>query len=203
MCPHSSNPKKNTENICMCVDLSHLNQYLQQEQYMSPTPAEAIANIAAANAKYFTVLDAMKDYHQCLLDQDSQLLTAFIIPFGRFKYLHAPYGISRTLQSPYGRSLDRPVGISQNRQWHSHIWWRWSHSPCQRICRHCANKQIGLNVSLVQLKSHLQVFGYLRRVIKLTNPSQMQYHNFQNQPTAQNCIHSLDWLINFPPVSTQ
>ena len=34
----------------MCVDLSHLNQYLQ-EQYMSPTPAEAIANIAATNAK--------------------------------------------------------------------------------------------------------------------------------------------------------
>ena len=61
---------------------------------MSPTLAEAIADIAAANAKYFTVLDAMKDYHQCLLDQDSQLLTAFIIPFGRFKYLHAPYGIS-------------------------------------------------------------------------------------------------------------
>ena len=59
---------------------------------MSPTPAEAIADIAAANAKYFTVLDAMKGYHQCSLDQDSQLLTTFITPFGRFKYLCASYG---------------------------------------------------------------------------------------------------------------
>ena len=61
---------------------------------MLPTPAEAIADIAAANAKYFTVLDAMKGYHQCPLDQDSQLLTTFITPFGRFKYLRAPYGKS-------------------------------------------------------------------------------------------------------------
>ena len=80
-------PKKSTENIRMCVDFLHLNQYVQRERYMSPIPAEAIADIAAANAKYFTVLDAMKGYHQCPLDQDSQLLTTFITPFGRFKYL--------------------------------------------------------------------------------------------------------------------
>ena len=47
---------------------------------MSPNPTEAIADIAAANAKYFTVLDTMKGYHQCPLDQDSQLLTTFITP---------------------------------------------------------------------------------------------------------------------------
>ena len=47
---------------------------------MSPIPAEAIADIAAANAKYFTVLDAMKGYHQCALDQDSQILTICITP---------------------------------------------------------------------------------------------------------------------------
>ena len=59
-------------------------------------PAEAIVNIAAANAKYFTVLDSMKGYHQCSLDQDSQLLTTFITLFDRFKYLRFPYGISST-----------------------------------------------------------------------------------------------------------
>ena len=78
----------------MCVDLSHLNQYVQRGRYLSPSPAEAIADIAATNAKYFAVLDVMKGYHQCALDQGSQLLTTFITPFGRFKYLRAPYGIS-------------------------------------------------------------------------------------------------------------
>jgi len=70
----------------MCVDLSHLNRYVKRERYQSLTPAEAIASISACQAKYFTVLDAMKGYHQCPLDQESQLFTTFIMPFGRFKH---------------------------------------------------------------------------------------------------------------------
>lgn len=34
-------------------------------------------------------LDAMKGYHQCSLDEESQLLTTFITPFCHFKYLRA------------------------------------------------------------------------------------------------------------------
>ena len=47
---------------------------MRREQYQSLTPAEAVADIAASSAKVFTVLDAMKGYHQCPLDEDSQLL---------------------------------------------------------------------------------------------------------------------------------
>ena len=75
----------------MCVDLSHLNQH---ERYQSLTPAEAVADIAASNARFFTVLDAMKGYHQCPLDTNSQMLATFITPYGRFKYCRALYGIS-------------------------------------------------------------------------------------------------------------
>jgi len=39
------------------------------------TPVEALADIST---KFFTILDAMKGYHQCPLDPDSQLLTTFI-----------------------------------------------------------------------------------------------------------------------------
>ena len=86
-------PKKITDRIRMCVDLSHLNQFVCQEQYQSSTPAQTVVDIAATKAKFFTVLDTMKGYHQCPLDSDSQLLTTFITSFGRFKYLWAPYGI--------------------------------------------------------------------------------------------------------------
>ena len=88
----------------MCVDLSHLNRYVKRERYQSPTPAEAIADISASQAKIFTVLDAMKGYHQCPLDQESQLLTTFITPFGRFKYTRAPYGIS-SISEHYDRRM--------------------------------------------------------------------------------------------------
>ena len=71
-------PKKNSDSIRMCVDLSHLNWYVKGEWYQSPCPAEAVADIAASKAKYFTILDARKGYHQCPLDAQSQLLTTFI-----------------------------------------------------------------------------------------------------------------------------
>ena len=48
-------PKKNTDRIHM---------YVRREWYQSSTPAEAVADIAASSAKVFTVLDAMKGYHQ-------------------------------------------------------------------------------------------------------------------------------------------
>ena len=78
-------PKKNSEKIRMCVDLSKLNKYVKRERYPSVTPAAAVADIAQAKAKYFTVFDALKGYHQCPLDERSRKLTTFISPFGRFK----------------------------------------------------------------------------------------------------------------------
>ena len=67
-------PKKDTDAIKLCVDLSHLNKYVKRERYQSATPAQAVADISAENAKIFTKLDAMKGYHQCPLDEESQTL---------------------------------------------------------------------------------------------------------------------------------
>ena len=105
-------PKKGTDRIRMCVDLSRLNRYVRRERYQSPTPAEAVADIAAEEAKYFTVLDAMKGYHQCPLDEESQVLTTFITPFGRFKYLRAPYGLSSIAEHYNRRMAEAFEGLS-------------------------------------------------------------------------------------------
>ncbi len=100
----------------MCVDLSHLNKYVRRERYQCPTPAQAVADIAAENAKVFTKIDALKGYHQCPLDEESQLLTTFITPFGRFKYLRAPYGIS-SISEHYNRRMDEAFsGLSGYRR---------------------------------------------------------------------------------------
>ena len=143
-------PKKDTDRIRMCVDLSHLNCYVRRERYQSDTPAQAIADIAAANAKFFTVLDAMKGYHQCPLDQDSQILTTFITPFGRFKYLRAPYGVS-SISEYYDRWMaeafsgltgfrrvvdDIIIYDSDEHQHATHI---------RQFLQRCADKHIALN----------------------------------------------------------
>ena len=52
-------PKKDAEDIRMCVDLSHLNKYVKRERYQSATPSQAVADIHTNYAKIFTKLDTM------------------------------------------------------------------------------------------------------------------------------------------------
>ena len=88
----------------MCVNLSKLNRYVRWERYQSPTPAEAVTDMATKDAKFFTMIDAMKGYHQSPLNEKTQALTTFITPFGRYKYLCAPYGLS-SIAELYNRRM--------------------------------------------------------------------------------------------------
>ena len=146
-------PKKGSDHIRMCVDLSRLNQYVQRERYMSPTPAEAVADIAAGEAKCFTVLDAAKGYHQCPLDEESQLYTTFITPFWRFKYLRAPFGLSSIAEHynrrmaeafegliGFRRIVDDIVIFDKDVQTHAdHV---------KQFLQHCQDRQISRNGSI-------------------------------------------------------
>ncbi len=98
-------PKKDSDRIRMCVDLSKLNKFVRRERYPSIPPAEAVADIQESKAKYFTVFDALKGYHQCPLDEASQKLTMFITPLERFMFLRAPYGIC-SISEHYNRRMD-------------------------------------------------------------------------------------------------
>ena len=83
---------------------------------MSPIPAEAVADIAAKEAKYFTVIDAMKGYCQCPLASESQELTTFITPYGRFKYLWAPNGLSSIVEHYDRRMAEALEGLTGYRR---------------------------------------------------------------------------------------
>ena len=145
-------PKKDSDNIRMCVDLSHLNHYVKRERYHSATPAQAVADITTERAQIFTKMDAKKGYHQCPLDQESQDLTTFITPFGRFKFPRAPYGIS-SISEHYNRRMDEAfadlpgfrrvvddiVIYDRDREHHTeHV---------RQFLKRCEEKRITLNIS--------------------------------------------------------
>lgn len=58
-----------------------LNKFVRRERYPSMTPTEAVADISQAKAQYFTMFDALKGYHQCPLNVESQKPTTFITLF--------------------------------------------------------------------------------------------------------------------------
>ena len=100
-------PKKGG-GIRLCVDLSKLNKHVRRERYQSPTPAEEVASIVGQQAQWFTVVDAAKGYHQCILAEESRLLTTFTTPFGRYAFKRAPYGVA-SISEHYNRRMDEAL----------------------------------------------------------------------------------------------
>ena len=157
-------PKKDLEKIRMCVDLFHLNRFVIREKYQSLTPAQAITDIAASDAKYFTVIDALKGYHQYSLDQLRQSLTTFITPFGRFKYLRASYGTS-SISVHYNRWMTKDFnGLSGFRRvvddfviYDSMLSDHTAH--VKEFVKRCADQHIALNAEKCRFFQTKTTFG--------------------------------------------
>ena len=84
-------PKKN-KDIRVCLDPRDLNRAVKREHYKLPTREEIMANFAGA--MIFSKLDASAGFWQLKLDEDSSKLTTFNTPFGRYRFLRLPFGIS-------------------------------------------------------------------------------------------------------------
>ena len=81
-------------SLRICWDTRHLNKAIKREHFQLPT-IEGITT-RMANEKWFTKLDANRGYWQIPLDEESQLLSTFNTPFGRFCYQVTLFGIKST-----------------------------------------------------------------------------------------------------------
>ena len=100
--------KKGTSDIRLCVDYTNLNKAIRRPVNPEPTPWETIRNLPK-DQSHFAVFDALKGYHQILLDEESRDLTAFMTPFGRHRYLRVPFGMSSAgdvFTLHYGKAID-------------------------------------------------------------------------------------------------
>lgn len=95
-------PKKDG-GIRLCVDFRNLNKSIIRPLFDANTPFQAVRTIPTG-MKYFTVIDALKGYHQVSLDEESTALTTFSTPFGRYQYLRLPFGVSHA-GDDYGRRV--------------------------------------------------------------------------------------------------
>ena len=74
----------------MC--LRQLNKAVSRERFVIPTYEEVLGRIYGAHV--FSVLDAKHGFWQVPLTEESQKLTTFITPFGRFCFRRLPFGIT-------------------------------------------------------------------------------------------------------------
>ena len=76
----------------ICVDLKQLNKAVRREHYNLPSLDDIAPQLQGSTV--FSKLDATSGFWQIPLEEESQLLTTFITPFGRYAFRRLPFGIS-------------------------------------------------------------------------------------------------------------
>ena len=80
--------KKDGSNVRITTDFKELKKAIKRERYQIPTLEDLLQRLKGA--KVFSKLDARSGFFQLPLDEESQKLTTFITPFGRYFYKRLP-----------------------------------------------------------------------------------------------------------------
>ena len=99
-------------SLRICLDPKDLNRNLKRAQHHTPTLEELTHRFS--NAKVFSKLDAKSGYWSIALDEESQLLTTFNSPFGRYCFCRLPFGLSTSgdvFQAAMDKILDGLQGV--------------------------------------------------------------------------------------------
>ena len=83
---------KPNKSVRICVDLKRLNTCVLRERYMLPTIDDLLHQLHGAQV--FSSLDASSGFWAVPLDPESQKLTTFITPYGRYCFRRLPFGIT-------------------------------------------------------------------------------------------------------------
>ena len=88
------------------VDYQKLNSNCLRETHHTPTPFNLVSGIPQHT--YKTVADAHCGFHQSKLNECSSKLTTFVTPWGRYRYLRTPMGLSSSTDA-YTRKFDDAI----------------------------------------------------------------------------------------------
>ena len=102
--------RKPSGKMRICIDPKDLNQALKRPHYPMPTIDEVLPRLA--NAKVFSVLDAKDGFWQVKLEEESSYLTTFWTPFGRYRWLRMPFGLSTAPEEFQRRQHEVLEGLS-------------------------------------------------------------------------------------------
>ena len=83
--------QKANGELHLCLDPHNLNEAICRDHHRTPTVEEVAHEFA--HCHYFRKLDTCHGYWLIVLDQESSLLTTFNSPFGRYCFLHLPFGL--------------------------------------------------------------------------------------------------------------
>lgn len=84
--------EKKDKTLRLCLDPKDLNKALMKEHHLIPTYEEIVSKLT--NKRVFSVLDLSDGFYNIKLTEASSDLCTFSTPFGCYKFLRLPFGIS-------------------------------------------------------------------------------------------------------------
>ena len=84
--------QKQNGKLRICIDPRPLNKALKRSHFPLQTIEDILPDLA--KAKVFTVCDVKSGFWHVKLDEESSFLTTFATPFGHYRWLRLPMGIS-------------------------------------------------------------------------------------------------------------
>ena len=103
---------KPSGKVRVMVDLTKLNKHTRRPYFPLHTPSDVLTEIQPGQ-KYFSLLDALKGYHQLPLAEESRDLTCFTTPWGRYRFVRGVMGCNIT-SDEYERRMREILGDVPN-----------------------------------------------------------------------------------------
>lgn len=104
--------KKPSGKLRICIDPKPLNKALKRQHFPLPTIDDVLPDLA--NARIFTVCDVKNGFWHVKLTEQSSYMTTFATPFGRYRWMRMPMGISpapEVFQHRLTQALDGLPGV--------------------------------------------------------------------------------------------
>lgn len=86
-------PKK-TGDVRVLTDFRELNKFIKRKPFPLPKISDLLQKLEGF--KYATAIDLSMGYYHVQLDEESQNLCSFVMPWGKYKYLRLPMGIKNS-----------------------------------------------------------------------------------------------------------
>eukprot|EP00731_Ephydatia_muelleri_P001018 Em0001g1018a len=99
--------KPKSKKLRICLDPRPLNKAILREHFQLPTLEDIATRLSGA--RIFSKLDANHGYWQIPLDDESQQLTTFNSPFGRYCFTRMPFGI-KSAQEIFQKRMTQNFG---------------------------------------------------------------------------------------------
>ena len=165
-------PKSNGR-IRLCIDPRPLNQALKRNHYPTPLIEDILPDLG--KARIFSVVDARDGFWHVVMDEKSSYLTTFSTPWGRYRWMRMPFGISPAPEEFHRRMEEALEGLDGIKPIHDDIFQIYGcgdndkeaeedhDRKLKALLQRCLERNIKLNKEKMKLK--VDSVTYLRYVI--------------------------------------